>query len=139
MKSVFLFSVIGCALLFSASAAQAEPLRKHAHKYSVTHNYRVVPRSVTTRAIPVGRVAVISLTSLPVGHVRFIHDDEVFYHYEGMYYQKQTRGYVAMQPRTGFRIASLPNGYKVIKSRGKVYYSFNNVRYKKQGGVFIVV
>jgi hypothetical protein len=139
MKTVFLFSAIWCTLLFAVSAAQAGPLHKHVHKYSFAHNHRVVSRPVTARAVPVRVVAAIGLASLPAGYVRFIHDNEAFYYYEGVYYQKQTRGYVVVQPRTGFRVASLPNGYKVTRHRGKIYYSFNNVRYRKQGSLFVVV
>lgn len=41
--------------------------------------------------------------------------------------------------RTGFRVATLPRGYRLIREGGATFYSYNNVRYRKSNGFFIVV
>ena len=129
---------LGCTLLFSATTAAAEPLHRHYHKHGV-HTHRVVNKVVVTRPAPVRTVAALSLASLPVGYARIVHDGDTYYFSEGRYYQKRSHGFVVVTPRAGFRVTTLPRGYTVVRERGVTFYSFNNVRYRKVDGLFVVV
>lgn len=132
---------LGCTLLFTAASAAADPLHRNHHRHGF-HTHRVVNKVVVTRPAPVRAVttvAAVSLSTLPAGYVRFLHGDEAFYYSEGVYYQKKPHGYVIVKPRAGFRVATLPRGYTVVRERGVTFYSFNNVRYRKTGGFFVVV
>ena len=133
---------LGCTLLFSATGAAADPLHRNHHRHAGAHTHRVVNKVVVARSAPsrtVTTVSAFSLNSLPAGYVRFLHDDETFYYSEGIYYQKKPHGFIIVKPRAGFRVATLPRGYRVLRERGATCYSFNNVRYRKHGSFFVVV
>ncbi|GJM13657.1 MAG: hypothetical protein DHS20C12_20600 [Pseudohongiella sp.] len=146
MKLLSTASAIGftvsCAFLFAATSVNAEPIRKNYHRHGVVHTHRVINRVAVVRPTTirtVTTVAAFSLSSLPAGYVRFLHDGETFYFSDGVYYRKQPHGFVTVKPRAGFRVATLPRGYRVIRDGGATFYSYNNVRYRKVGGFFIVV
>ena len=146
MKFFSTASVIGCslscAMLLATSSVSAEPLHKSNHRHAVVHTHRVVNRAAVVRAIPIRKVTTVSafsLNRLPVGYVRFLHGDETFYYSEGVYYQKRSHGFVLAKPRVGFRVATLPRGYRIIRDGNARFYDFNNVRYRKVDGFFIVV
>ncbi len=143
MKFISGMSMIGCVLastlLFSATTAAADPLHRSHYRHGGLHTHRVVNKVVIERPAPVRTVSALSLNRLPIGHVRFLHDDETFYYSEGVYYQERSHGFVIVKPRAGFRVATLPRGYRVVRERGVTFYSFNNVRYRKTGGFFVVV
>ncbi len=142
MKLVSLASAVGFTFLFAVSSVQADPHFRNGDRHNLLHNHRLGSRTVVVRPTPVRAVtsvAAFSLSSLPVGHLRFVHDDETYYYYEGVYYQKMSHGYVIVKPRSGFRVAALPSGYRVIREGSNTFYSFNNVRYRKLDGFFIVV
>ena len=133
---------LGCAMLLSATSASADPLHRGVHRQGVVHSHQTVNTVVVTRPAPirtVTRVSALRLNSLPAAHVRFVHNDETFYYSEGVYYQKKARGYIIVKPRAGFRVATLPRGYRVIREGNATFYSFNNVRYRKLNGFFVVV
>lgn len=135
-------TALACAMLVAAPSASAEPLHKSYHRHAVVHNHRVASRVVVTRPAPIRTVSTVSavgLSSLPVGYVRFLHGDETFYYREGIYYEKKPHGFVIVKPRAGFRVASLPRGYRIVREGGSMFYSYNNVRYRKLGGFFVVV
>ncbi len=133
---------LGCAMLLSATSASANPLHRGAHRQGVVHSHQTVNTVVVTRPAPirtVTRVSALRLNSLPAAHVRFVHNDERFYYSEGVYYQRKAHGYIIVKPRAGFRVATLPRGYRVIREGNATFYSFNNVRYRKLNGFFVVV
>ena len=135
-------AALACAMLVSAPSVSAEPLHKSNPRHTVVHTHRVTNKVVITRPAPIRRlttVSAIGLNSLPAGYLRFLHDDETFYFSEGVYYKKKPHGFVVVKPRAGFRVATLPSGYRVVRDGGATFYSFNNVRYRKLGGFFIVV
>tara|TARA_B110000305_G_scaffold133847_1_gene149403 strand:- start:8320 stop:8550 length:231 start_codon:yes stop_codon:yes gene_type:complete len=76
---------------------------------------------------------------LSAGYVRFLHDDETFYYREGVYYKKKPHGFVIAKPRVGLRVATLSRGYRIVRDGKSTFYNFNNVRYRKIDGFFIVV
>lgn len=132
---------LGCSLLLTATSAMADPLHRTHYRHAGIHTHRVVNK-VVVRPAPVRTVTTVSafsLNRLPAGYMHFLHNDETFYFSEGVYYQKKPHGYVIVKPRAGFRVATLPRGYTVIRERGTTFYSFNNVRYRKIDGFFIVV
>lgn len=146
MKLFSTASVIGCtlscAMLLAATSVSAEPLRRGNHRYTVVHTHRVVNKVVVVRPFPIRAVTTVSafsLNRLPAGYVRFLHEDETFYYNEGVYYKKKPHGFVLVKPRAGFRVAVLPSGYRVIRDGGATVYGFNNVRYRKRNGFFVVV
>lgn len=146
MKLFSIASVIACALSFvmliATTSVSAEPLHKSNHRHAVVHTHRVVNRAAVVRTTPIRTVTTVSafsLNSLPVGYVRFLHDDETFYYSEGVYYKKKSHGFVITKPRAGFRVATLPKGYRIIRDGNATFYNFNNVRYRKIDGFFIVV
>jgi hypothetical protein len=55
-------------------------------------------------------VAAVGLNRLPIGKVRFLHNDETFYYSDGVYYKKKPHGYLLVKPRAVFRVAALPGG-----------------------------
>ncbi|MBT5719526.1 DUF6515 family protein [Gammaproteobacteria bacterium] len=133
---------LGCAMLLSATSASADPLHRGIHRHGVVHSHQTVNTVVVTPAAPirtVTRVSASRLNRLPATHVRFVHNDETFFYSEGVYYQKKGRGYIIVKPRAGFRVATLPRGYRVIREGNVKFYSFNNVRYRKRNGFFVVV
>ena len=133
---------LGCAMLLSATSASADLLHRGVHRQGVVHSHQTVNTVVVTRPAPirtVTRVSALRLNGLPAAHVRFVHNDETFYYSEGVYYQKKARGYIIVKPRAGFRVAKLPRGYRVIREGNATFYSFNNVRYRKIKGFFVVV
>lgn len=132
---------LGCAMLIAAPSVSAEPLHKSNHRHAVLHTHRPVTK-VVVRPTPIRTVTTVSafsLNRLPVGYVRFLHDDETFYYSEGVYYQKRSHGFVIAKPRAGFRVATLPRGYRIIRDGNATFYNYNNVRYRKVDGFFIVV
>jgi hypothetical protein len=145
MKFFSIASVIGCTLSFSmliaTTSVSAEPLHKSNYRHAVVHTHRVVNRAaiVRTPIRTVTTVSAFSLSRLPAGYVRFLHDDETFYYSEGVYYKKKSHGFVITKPRAGFRVATLPKGYRIIRNGNATFYNFNNVRYRKIDGFFIVV
>jgi len=127
-----------CALLVTAPSVSAEPPHKSNHRHAVVHaNKVVVARAAPIRMITT--VSAFSLNRLPIGKVRFLHNDETFYYSDGVYYKKSPHGYVVIKPRAGFRVAVLPKGYRVIRDGSAIFYSFNNVRYRKMKEFFVVV
>ncbi len=135
-------AALACALLMSAPSVSAESLRKSNHRHVVVHTHRAANKVVVSRAAPIRTVAIasaVSMKSLPVGYVRFLHGDEMFYYNEGVYYTKKPSGFVVVKPRAGFRVAALPSGYRTIRDRGVTFYSFNKIRYRKLDGFFVVV
>ena len=84
-------------------------------------------------------VAAVGLNRLPIGKVRFLHNEKFFYYSDGVCYKKKPHGYVLVKPRAGFRMAALPRGCRVVRDRSVKLYSFNNVRYRKINGFFVVV
>jgi len=117
MKTFSAASLTGCALacgmLLAAPSLSAEPIHKSNHRHVVVHSPRVVNRVVVVRPAPirtVTKVSAFSLNRLPAGYVRFIHDGETFYFSEGVYYKKQSHGFVIVKPRSGFRLAVLLRG-----------------------------
>lgn len=146
MKFFSIANVIGCtmscALLLATPSVSAEPLHKSNHRHAVVHTHRVVNKIAVIRPAPIRTVTTVSafsLNRLPVGYVRFLHDDETFYYSEGVYYKKKSHGFVIVKPRVGFRVAALPSGYRIVRDGSATFYSFNNVRYRKIDGFFIVV
>jgi Family of unknown function (DUF6515) len=129
---------VACAMLLVTPSLSAAPHHKSVHTHAVVHKNRVVVarpapiRTVTT-------VSTLSLNRLPAGHVRFTHDNETFYFSEGRYYQKGANAYVIVKPRSGFRVAALPRGYRIVREGRATYYTFNNIRYRKVNGFFVVV
>ncbi|MDA0280208.1 MAG: hypothetical protein O3C29_07215 [Proteobacteria bacterium] len=131
-----------CGLLLTTSSASAEPSHKSNHKHVVVPTHSVANKVVVAKPAPIRTittVAAVGLNRLPIGHVRFLHDDETFYYSDGVYYKKKPHGYVLVKPRAGFRVAALPRGYRVVRDGGATFYRFNNVRYRKVNGFFVVV
>lgn len=135
-------AALACALLISTPSVSAEPLHKSNHRHVVVHTHRVANKIVVARTAPIRTITTVSavgMKSLPAGYVRFLHDDETFYYNEGVYYSKKPYGFVVVKPRTGFRVAALPSGYRIIRDGGATFYSFNKIRYQKLDGFFVVV
>lgn len=133
---------LACALILGTTAAIAEPLRRNDHRHALVHSHGVINKVVVTRPASIRTVApvsALSLNRLSPGHLRFLHDGEVFYYSEGVYYRQNPQGLVIVKPQTGFRVAALPRGYKIVRNGSTVLYSYNNVRYKKIDGFFVVV
>ena len=131
-----------CALLVTVPSVSAEPPHKSNHRHAVVHTHSVVNKVVVSRLAPIRMittVAAFSLNRLPIGKVRFLHNDETFYYSDGVYYKKKPHGYVVVKPRAGFPVAAPPRGYRVVRDGGATFYSFNNVRYRKVNGFFVVV
>lgn len=132
---------LGWAMLIVAPSVSAEPLHKGNSRHAVLHMHRAVNKAVV-RPAPIRAVTTVSafsLNRLPAGYVRFLHDDETFYYSEGVYYKKRSQGFVIAKPRVGFRVAALPRGHRIIRDGKATFYNFNNVRYRKVDGFFIVV
>lgn len=133
---------LACFMLLSTTAANADPLHKSKHRHVVAHKHRVVPKVVVARPTPIRTITTVSafsLNSLPVGYVRFLHEGDTYYYSNGVYYERRPHGYVIVKPKIGFRVAALPSGYRIIREGNATFYSFNNVRYRKLDGVFVVV
>ena len=76
-----------CALLVTAPSVSAEPPHKSNHRYAAVHaNKVVVARAALIRMITT--VSAFSLSRLPTGYLRFLHNDETFYYSDGVYYKK---------------------------------------------------
>jgi len=134
--------VLGASMLLSAPTLTAEPSHKSDERAEYAHVQRVVKKVVAARPASVRTVTTVSafsLNRLPADHVSFVHDDERIYSSAGVYYKKALHGFVIVKPRRGFRVAMLPRGHKIIRDAGATFYSFNDVRYRKAGSVFIVV
>jgi len=134
--------VLSAAMLLTSSTLGAEASHKCDGCREHVHMERAVKNVVFVRPASVRTVTTayrFSLNRLPAGHVSFFHDDEKIFFSEGLYYKKALHGFVLVKPRTGFRVAALPRGHKIIRDAGVTFYSFNNVRYRKAGGLFIVV
>ena len=130
------------ALLVTAPSVSAEPLHKRNHKYAVVHTHSFANKVVVARPAPIRMmttVAAFNLKRLPIGYVHFLHNDETFYYSDGVYYKKKPHGYVVVKPRAGFPVAALPRGYRIVRDGRATFYSFNNVRYRKVNGFFVVV
>ena len=132
----------GCAMLLVATSVSAEPSHKNNHRHAVVHTHRVVSKVAIARPAPirtVTKVSAFSLNRLSAGYVRFLHDDETFYYREGAYYKKKPHGFVIAKPRVSLRVATLSRGYRIVRDGKSTFYNFNNVRYRKIDGFFIVV
>ena len=106
------------------------------------HTHSVANKVMVVRLAPIRTITTVcafSLNRLPIGKVRFLHNDETFYYSDGVSYKKKPHGYVLVKPRVGFRVAALPRGYRVVRDGSATFYSFNNVRYRKVNGFFVVV
>lgn len=57
----------------------------------------------------------------------------------GVWYKPYGRKYVVCAAPVGISISVLPRGHKIVYVRGKRYYKFNGVYYKKRGRSFKVV
>lgn len=136
--SVISFAICGVLLGFATSVS-AEPLHKGRHHHAIVHSHRDVTRVKVVRPTPVRTISTVSTVSLPLGFVSFLHEGETFYYSDGVYYQRQPKGFVIVKPRIGFRVATLPRGYTVVREGGATFYRANNVRYKRVGGFYIVV
>ena len=108
----------GCVMLLATPSVSAEPLYKSNHRHAVVHKHRVVNKVAVVRPAPIRTVTTVSafsLNRLPAGYVRFLHDNETFYYSEGVYYKKKSHGFVIAKPRVGFRVVTLPRGYRIIR------------------------
>tara|TARA_R110002074_G_scaffold215713_5_gene385531 strand:- start:1081 stop:1629 length:549 start_codon:yes stop_codon:yes gene_type:complete len=70
---------------------------------------------------------------LPVGFISFIVGSTRYYHYEGIYYTYLAGidEYEVVNAPIGSLIKDLPNDIEVVVYKGKVYYEYHNVLYKK--------
>lgn len=68
-----------------------------------------------------------------------VHRNTNFYLSKGIWYKKNKRGYVVVNPPAGIVVKSLPSGFRVKKIRGVKYYHYNGVYYKRTGRKYIVV
>ena len=137
MKLLPLATTASLMLFIGMNSAQARPYH-HVHKHVVVERHVVVKpapvrtalRRVTTRTI---------LSVLPSNHVRVVHNGETYYYHDGIYYLRESRGYVAVKPVIGLRVVSLPSGYVKIRRGRDTLYRFNDVYYRRDNGFFIVV
>ena len=57
----------------------------------------------------------------------------------GVWYKPLGRRYVVCAPPVGIKVNILPRGHKMVYVRGKRYYKFNGIYYKKRGRGYKVV
>jgi len=136
--SMISFAICSVLLGFATSVS-AEPLHKSKHRHAIVHSHRAVTRVKVVRSTPVRTISTVSTVSLPLGSVSFLHEGENFYYSDGVYYQRQPKGIVIVKPRSGFRVATLPRGYTLVREGGATFYRVNNVRYKRVDGYFVVI
>ena len=110
--------VLCSALLVTAPSVSAEPPHKRNHKHAAVHPHSFANKVVVAWLEPNrinATVAAVGLKLLPIGKVRFLHNDETFYYSDGVYYKKKPHGYVVVKPRAGFPVAALPRGYRIVR------------------------
>lgn len=68
-----------------------------------------------------------------------VHRNTNYYFSKGVWYTRNNRGYVVVNPPEGIVVKSLPRGYRVKTIRGVRYFHHNGIYYKKHGRKYTVV
>lgn len=89
----------------------------------------------TTVILPKRGVVVTKVTNPRL----VVHRNINYYHSDGVWYTRNRKGYVVVNPPAGIVVQSLPRGYRVRKIRGVKYYHYNGIYYKRTGRRYTVV
>jgi hypothetical protein len=139
MKQTPLAVLVGLLITLGISTAQAHPRHGLSHQRAVVVEREVVVvKPAPVRNLVSYRVGSVFAT-VPAHHLRVSHRGSSYYLADGIFYQRESRGYVVVKPLTGIRIASLPSGYVTLRVKGETRYRFNEVTYRRVGGYFVVV
>lgn len=68
-----------------------------------------------------------------------VHKKVNYYHADGVWYNRVRGKYVVVSAPVGVTIKRLPRGYKVFKIKGRKYYKYRGVVYKKHRRNYVVV
>ncbi|MCI5106747.1 MAG: DUF6515 family protein [Pseudomonadales bacterium] len=120
-------------------SVDADPLPPaHSH-----HKTVVVKREVVVQPTPLRSVVALALgdtvTRLPVGHLRLEHRGQAYFYHDGLFYQRQGRGFVVVRPVAGMRISKLPRGYTTVRTGNTVIYRYRHSSYRRVNGFYVVV
>jgi hypothetical protein len=89
----------------------------------------------TTVMLPARGVVVTKVNNPRV----IVHRNTNYYVSKGIWYTKNRRGYVVVNPPAGIVVRSLPRGHRIKTIRGVKYYHYNGVYYKRNGRNYVVV
>lgn len=68
-----------------------------------------------------------------------VHKNVNFYWSDGVWYNRSRGKYVVVHAPIGVKVKKLPRGHKVIKIKGRKYYKYRGVVYKKHRRNYVVV
>lgn len=108
------------------------------HKHGVVHRTAVLRPVVIQRPVIKRRVVEVH-QSRTLTYTRVVHRDSIYYLRDGIYYRKQGNDYLVVAPASGLRISSLPKNAIVVRIGGESLFRANDVYYRQDGGLFIVV
>jgi hypothetical protein len=137
MKALTLMAPFLAMIL--TGTVDAHPLRPaHSH-----HKTVVVKREVVVQPAPLRSALALALgdtvARLPAGHVRLDHRGQAYFYHDGLFYQRQGRGFVVVRPVAGMRISKLPRGYTTVRTGNTVIYRYGHSSYRRVNGFYVVV
>lgn len=73
----------------------------------------------------------LSFGYLPYGYFPFYYGQDLYYGYDGIYYQQQNDNYQVVAPPVGAEVPKLPSHAKPIQINGVQYFELNGVYYQE--------
>lgn len=68
-----------------------------------------------------------------------VHKQVNYYYADGVWYNRNRGKYVVAKAPVGITVKRLPRGYRTVRIKGRKYYKYRGVVYKKQRRKFVVV
>ena len=93
---------------------------KHQHRHGAVK---------TTKAVIVAQPASI-VVKIPSASPRISWKGHYYYMHQGLFYKRQRRGFVLVQPPVGFTLKRLPAQYAKIVRNGRQHFHYKNIYFR---------